>query len=104
MGEPSRVRVTGPLEPFAAGFIAELAGVWVSAGRGGGAGPGAGASEPLDAGEGTCPRTSCASRSWSGSGGEHLARVASVRGAGMAVVLGYLRGLGVVPARGAAVR
>ncbi|MBV9334753.1 MAG: hypothetical protein JO262_08845 [Solirubrobacterales bacterium] len=24
MGEPSRVRVTGPLEPFAAGFIAEL--------------------------------------------------------------------------------
>ena len=25
MGEPSRVRVTGPLEPFAAGFIAELA-------------------------------------------------------------------------------
>ena len=24
MGEPSRVRVTGPLEPFAGGFIAEL--------------------------------------------------------------------------------
>ena len=24
MGEPSRVRVTGPLEPFAAGFIAVL--------------------------------------------------------------------------------
>ena len=24
MGEPSRVRVTGPLEPFGAGFIAEL--------------------------------------------------------------------------------
>ena len=24
MGEPSRVRVTGPLEPFAEGFIAEL--------------------------------------------------------------------------------
>src|SRR5436190_20252118 len=25
MGEPPRVRVTGPLEPFAAGFIVELA-------------------------------------------------------------------------------
>ena len=24
MGEPSRVRVTGPLEPFAGGFVAEL--------------------------------------------------------------------------------
>jgi hypothetical protein len=24
MGEPSRVRVTGPLEPFAGGFVSEL--------------------------------------------------------------------------------
>jgi hypothetical protein len=30
---------------------------------------------------------------------EHAARVASVRGAGIAAVLGYLRGLGVVPAQ-----
>ena len=100
MGEPSRVRVTGPLEPFAGGFIAELeeagyrpaaAAVQVRV---------LGASEPLDAGGGRVPGRSCASRSWSGSGGSILLGSRACAEPGSRCVLGYLRGLGVVPARG----
>lgn len=97
MGEPSRVRVTGPLEPFAAGFVAELQEI--------GYRPAAAAVQvrvlghlsrwmqdndvsPDELREPALERFRC----------EHLARVASVRGAGMAVVLGHLRGLGIVPA------
>jgi len=96
MREPSRVRVTGPLEPFAEGFIAEL--------EEAGYRPAAAAVQvrvlahlsrwmqeqdvaPGELGEAELERF----------GQEHLARFASVRGAGMAVVLGYLRGLLVVP-------
>jgi hypothetical protein len=98
MGEPSRVRVTGPLEPFAAGFIFEL--------QESGYRPAAAAvqvrvlahlsrwmqeqrvsAEALR--EPELERLRC----------EHLVRVASVRGAGMTVVLGHLRELGVVPAQ-----
>jgi site-specific recombinase XerD len=97
MGVPSRVRVTGPLEPFAAGFIAEL----LEAGYR----PAAAAVQvrvlahlsrwmeeadisPEELREPELDRFRC----------QHLVRVASVRGAGMTVVLGHLRGLGVVPA------
>jgi integrase/recombinase XerD len=98
MREPSRVRVTGPLEPFAEGFIVELVEV--------GYRPAAAAVQVrvlahlsrwmLDkdvAAGGLCEPELERFRL------EHLARFASVRGAGIAVVLGYLRGLGVVPAR-----
>jgi site-specific recombinase XerD len=97
MREASRVRVTGPLEPFAGGFIALLekagyrpaaAGVqvrvlahlsrWMQEGD-------------VSAGELHEPELERFRR-------ERLDRVASARGAGIAVVLGYLRGLGVVPA------
>jgi integrase/recombinase XerD len=98
MGEPSRVRVAGPLEPFAEGFIAEL--------EGSGYRPAAAAVQvrvlahlsrwmqdqdvsPAQLGE---PELERFRR-------EHLDRFASVRGAGLAVVLGYLRGLGVVAAQ-----
>jgi integrase/recombinase XerD len=97
MGEPSRVRVTGPLEPFAAGFIAELAEA--------GYRPAAAAVQV---------RVLAHLSRWMREQDvalwelreaelerfrrEHLARFASLRGAGIAVVLGYLRGLGVVPA------
>lgn len=97
MKEPSRVRVTGPLEPFAEGFVAELQEV--------GYRPAAAAVQV---------RVLAHLSRWMQerdvtAGGlrepelelfrlEHLDRFASVRGAGMAVVLGYLRGLGVVPA------
>jgi integrase/recombinase XerD len=98
MGEPSRVRVTGPLEPFAEGFIVELEEV--------GYRPAAAAvqvralahlsrwmlEEDVAAGGLRGPELERFQL-------EHLARFASVRGAGIAVVLGYLRGLGVVPAR-----
>ena len=97
MGEPSRVRVTGPLEPFAAGFVAEL--------QESGYRPAAAAvqvrvmarlsrwmqEQHVTVGELREPeleRFSC----------ERLAGVASVRGAGMAVVLGHLRRFGLVPA------
>lgn len=96
MREPSRVRVTGPLQPFAEGFIAEL--------EEAGYRPAAAAvqvrvlahlsrwmQETDVAPSGLCERE------LDRFGQEHLARFASVRGAGMAVVLGYLRGLGVVP-------
>ena len=98
MRDPSRVRVTGPLEPFAAGFIAELAGGRVSAGCGGGAGSGACASEPLDAGAGRSagelrePELERFRR-------EHLARVASVRGARDGAAAWVSARLGVVPAQ-----
>jgi integrase/recombinase XerD len=98
MREPSRVRVTGPLEPFAAGFIVEL--------EGAGYRPAAAAVQV---------RVLAHLSRWMQEGDvapgmlhepelerfrqEHLDRVASARGAGMAVVLGYLRGLGVVPAQ-----
>jgi len=97
MGEPSRVRVTGPLEPFAAGFVFEL--------RESGYRP---------AGAAVQVRVLAHLSRWmqeqhvSAEGlrepelerfrREHLARVASVRGAGMTLVLGHLRRLGVVPA------
>jgi site-specific recombinase XerD len=98
MGEPLRVRVTGPLEPFAAAFIAEL--------LESGYRPAAAAVQvrvfahlsrwmqeqhvsPVELRE---PELERFRR-------EHLARVASVRGAGMTLVLGYLRGRGVVPAQ-----
>ena len=96
MGEPSRVRVTGPLEPFAAGFIAEL--------QEAGYRPAAAATqvrvlahlsrwmqENDVAADGLCEPELERFRS------EHLVRIASLRGAGMAVVLGHLRGLGIVP-------
>lgn len=97
MREPLRVRVIGPLEPFAEGFIAELE----EAGY-------------RPAGAAVQVRVLAHLSRWMHEedvspaelrepvlerfGLEHLARVASVRGAGIAVVLGYLRGLGVVPA------
>jgi site-specific recombinase XerD len=98
MREPSRVRVVGPLEPFAAGFIFELQ---VAGYR-----PAAAAVQvrvlahlsrwmqeedvsPEGLGEPELERF----------GREHAARVASVRGAGMTLVLGHLRELGVVPAQ-----
>lgn len=97
MREPSRVRVTGPLEPFAEGLIVELAEA--------GYRPAAAAVQvrvlahlsrwmqeqdvsPEELRESELERFRR----------EHLARVASVRGAGMTVVLAHLRGLGVVPA------
>ena len=97
MGEPSRVRVTGPLEPFAAGFVAEL--------QESGYRPAAAAvqvrvlahlsgwmqEEHVSADGLREPEVERFRR-------EHVAGVASVRGAGTAVVLSYLRGLGVVPA------
>jgi len=98
MGEPSRVRVTGPLEPFAAGFVFELQ-----------------ESGYRLAGAAVQVRVLAHLSRWmqeqhvSAEGlrepelerfrREHLARVASVRGAGMTLVLGHLRRLGVVPAQ-----
>jgi site-specific recombinase XerD len=97
MKEPSRVRVFGPLEPFAEGLIAEL--------EEAGYRPAAAAvqvrvlahlsrwMQDEDVSPGAL-REPELERFRHG----HLALVASVRGAGLAVVLGYLRGLGVVPA------
>jgi integrase/recombinase XerD len=98
MREPSRVRVTGPLEPLAEGFIVEL--------EEAGYRPAAAAVQV---------RALAHLSRWMleedvAAGGlseselerfrlEHLARFASVRGVGITVVLGYLRGLGVVPAQ-----
>jgi site-specific recombinase XerD len=98
MGEPSRVRVTGPLESFAAGFIFEL--------QEAGYRPAAAAvqvrvlahlsrwmqEQDVSPAELREPELERFRR-------EHLARVASVRGAGMTVVLGHLRELGFVPAQ-----
>jgi integrase/recombinase XerD len=97
MREPSRVRVTGPLEPFAGGFIAGL--------EEAGYRPAAAAGQV---------RVLAHLSRWMQDkdvfpgglrepelerfGREHLTRFASLRGAGIAVVLGYLRDLGVVPA------
>jgi integrase/recombinase XerD len=97
MREPSRVRVTGPLEPFAEQFIADL--------EEAGYRPAAAAvqvrvlahlsgwmqEEEVSPGQLREPELERFRR-------EHLARFASVRGAGLAVLLGYLRGLRVVPA------
>ena len=99
MGEPSRVRVTGPLEPFAGGFIAEL--------EEAGYRPAAAAVQlrllahmsgwlareglaPADLSE---PEVERFRR-------EYVVRYASLRGLAvrMAPLLGYLRGRGVVPA------
>jgi site-specific recombinase XerD len=96
MREPSRVWVTGPLEPFAEGFIAVL--------EEAGYRPAAAAvqvrvlahlsrwmhDEGVAAGGLREPELEQFGR-------EHLARFASLRGVGIAVVLGYLRGFGVVP-------
>lgn len=98
MGDPSRVRVTGPLERYAAGFVGEL----VRAGYR----PNAAAvqlrllkhlsgwleREGIDPGDLREPQLERFR-------GEHLARVASLRiGQGLVRVLDYLRSLGVVPA------
>jgi integrase/recombinase XerD len=102
MGEPSRVRVTGPLEPFAAGFIFEL--------QESGYRPAAAAvqvrvlahlsgwmqEQHVSAEELREPELERFRR-------EHLVGVASVRGAGMTVVVGHLRRLGAVPAQEPAV-
>ena len=97
MGDPSRVRVIGPLEPYAAGFAAELVGVgyrprsavihlrllahlsrWLE-------------QEGLDPGELGDQQLEEFRR-------VDLARFVSLRGAqGLVPLLGYLRGLGVVP-------
>ncbi len=98
MREPSRVRVTGPLEPFAEGFIAVL--------EEAGYRPAAAAVQVRVLAHlsrwmrevGVSPST-LRERELERFGREHLAGVASVRGAGMALVVGYLRGLGVVPAQ-----
>src|SRR5437588_11358489 len=97
MKEPSRVRVTGPLEPFAAGFVVDLAEAGYQ--------PAAAAvqvrvlahlsrwmqEQHVSPEELREPELEWFRR-------EHLARVASVRGAGMTVVLGHIRRLGIVPA------
>jgi site-specific recombinase XerD len=97
MREPSRVRVTGPLESFTEGFIAELAEA--------GYRPAAAAvqvrvlahlsrwmqEEGVPPGELRGPELERFGR-------ERLTGLASMRGAGTVVVLGYLRRLGVVPA------
>jgi site-specific recombinase XerD len=97
MREPSRVRVTGPLESFTEGFIAEL--------EEAGYRPAAAAvqvrvlahlsrwmqDKGVAPGELREPELERFAR-------EHLAGLASMRGAGTAVVLGYLRRLAVVPA------
>jgi integrase/recombinase XerD len=102
MEEPSRVRVTGPLEPFAAGFIFEL--------QESGYRPAAAAvqvrvlahlsgwmqEQHVSAAELREPELERFRR-------EYLVDVASVRGAGMTVVLGHLRRLGAVPAQEPAV-
>jgi len=102
MGEPSRVRVTGPLEPFAAGFIFEL--------QESGYRPAAAAvqvrvlahlsgwmqEQHVSAEELREPELERFRR-------EHLVEVASVRGAGITVVVGHLRRLGAVPAQEPAV-
>jgi integrase/recombinase XerD len=99
MGEPSRVRVTGPLEPFAGGFIAEL--------EEAGYRPAAAAVQvrllahlsrwlareglaPADLSESEVERFRR----------EYVVRYASLRGLAvrMAPLLGYLRERGVVPA------
>jgi integrase/recombinase XerD len=97
MKEPSQVRVTGPLEPFAEGFIAEL--------EEAGYRPAAAAVQVR-----VLAHLSRGMQEWDVAAGrlhdrevvrfrlEHLDRFASLRGAGMAVVLGYLRSLGFVPA------
>lgn len=97
MGDPSRVRVSGPLERFAPGFVAELVEV--------GYRPNAAAvqlrllahvsgwleREGIDPGELGEPELERFRR-------EDLARVRSLRIAdGLVPLLGYLRGLGVVP-------
>jgi integrase/recombinase XerD len=102
MGEPSRVRVTGPLEPFAAGFIFEL--------QESGYRPAAAAvqvrvlahlsgwmqEQHVSAEELREPELERFRR-------EHLVEVASVRGVGITVVVGHLRRLGAVPAQEPAV-
>jgi site-specific recombinase XerD len=98
MREPSRVRVTGPLELFAAGFIAEL--------QEAGYRPAAAAvqvrvlahlsrwmqEQQVSPDELREPEVERFRR-------EHLARVASMRAAGLTLVLGHLREVGVVPAQ-----
>ncbi|HEY0228650.1 MAG TPA: tyrosine-type recombinase/integrase, partial [Mycobacterium sp.] len=98
MGEPSRVQVVGPLEPFAAGLIAEL--------HGSGYRPAAAAVQVRVLAHLSCwmleagvSASELREPELERFGREHFAGVASVRGAGLAVVLGYLRGLGVVPAQ-----
>jgi integrase/recombinase XerD len=98
MRDPSRVRVGGPLERYAAGFVAELAEV--------GYRPASAAihlrllahlSRWLET-EGLAPRE-LGEAELERFRSQHVARFASLRGVvGMVPLLGYLRGLGVVPA------
>jgi site-specific recombinase XerD len=99
MSEPSRVRVSGPLEPFAAGFIAELeeAGYRPAAAAmqlrllahlsGWMTSEGLGPADLVEPVVGRFRR-------------EYVVRYASLRGVAvrMEPLLGYLRGLGVMPA------
>ena len=102
MKDPLRVRVTGPLARYAAGFVAELVGA--------GYRPNAAAvqlrllahlsrwleREGIDPGEVREPQLERFRE-------EDLARVRSLRiAAGLVPLLAYLRGLGVVPAADAA--
>jgi len=97
MGDPSRVAVTGPLEPFAGGFIAELG---VAGYR-----PAAAAVQVRVLAhlsrwmqeQGLSPG-GLREAELEGFRRGHLDRFASLRGVGTGVVLGYLRGLGVAPA------
>jgi integrase/recombinase XerD len=97
MKDPARVRVTGPLEPYAAGFAGELVAV--------GYRPASAAvhlrllahlSRWLER-EGIVPGQLCEPQ-LERFRRLHLARYASLRGAqGLVPLLGYLRGVGVVP-------
>ena len=98
MGEPSRVLVSGPLEPFAAGFIVEL--------QEAGYRPAAAAVQVRVLAhlsrwmqEQRVSPDGLRERELERFRREHLARVASVRGAGMTVVLGHLRSLVSCPRR-----
>ncbi len=95
MGEPSRVRVTGPLEPFSAGLIVEL--------QEAGCRPASAAMQvrvlahlsrwmqDRDVSPGVRGELERFGR-------ERLADLLAMSGAGTSVVLDYLRRLGIVPA------
>ena len=101
MSDPLRVRMSGPLSVFAAGFREELLAARLFAGDCGQAAAVDGAPEPVD---GRARRR--AGRAWavarsSGSCGERRATHAQLASArALEPLLGYLRGLGVVPPAG----
>jgi integrase/recombinase XerD len=96
MGEPSKVRVTGPLELFAGGFVVEL--------EAAGYRPAAAALQVrvlahlsrwrADAGLAAADLTELEVERFQR---EHVAGYASLRGAGIALVVGYLRRSEVMP-------